>query len=132
MPGPPCSTGCWRRSATTAGRTRNGSSARLDGARPTARSGACAGRRRSPTSPSTCSTSTAARCWICRYEERRAELEALALESEAWQVPAFHRGDGQALLSVSVERGLPGIVAKRLASSYAPGKRKRDWLEVSA
>ena len=66
------------------------------------------------------------------YEERRAELEALALESEAWQVPAFHRGDGQALLSVSVERGLPGIVAKRLAGPYAPGKRKRDWLEVSA
>jgi bifunctional non-homologous end joining protein LigD len=66
------------------------------------------------------------------YAERRAELEALALETEAWQAPAFHRGDGHALLAVSAERGLPGIVAKRLASPYAPGKRKRDWLEVRA
>jgi bifunctional non-homologous end joining protein LigD len=66
------------------------------------------------------------------YEARRAELEALALESEAWQVPAFHRGDGEALLAVSSERGLPGIVAKRLESPYTPGKRKRDWLEIRA
>jgi bifunctional non-homologous end joining protein LigD len=66
------------------------------------------------------------------YESRRAELDALDPTSGAWQAPAFHRGDGGALLAVSADRGLPGIVAKRLDSAYAPGKRKRDWLEIRA
>ncbi|MQA75797.1 MAG: DNA ligase [Solirubrobacterales bacterium] len=64
------------------------------------------------------------------YEERRAELEALALDGESWQTPTYHRGEGEAMLSASRERGLEGIVAKRLASPYRPGKRGRDWLKV--
>ena len=64
------------------------------------------------------------------YEERRAELEALGLEGERWQTPAYHRGDGAALLAASRERGLEGIVAKRLGSPYVPGKRTRAWLKV--
>ena len=64
------------------------------------------------------------------YEERRAELEALGLDGESWQTPAYHRGDGSALLAASRERGLEGIIAKRLGSRYVPGRRSRDWLKV--
>jgi len=64
------------------------------------------------------------------YEERRAELESLELEGASWQTPAYHRGDGAALLTASRERGLEGIIAKRLRSAYAPGRRSRDWLKV--
>jgi bifunctional non-homologous end joining protein LigD len=64
------------------------------------------------------------------YEERRELLESLALEGPSWQTPAYHRGDGAALLAASSEQGLEGIVAKRLASPYRPGKRSRDWLKV--
>jgi bifunctional non-homologous end joining protein LigD len=64
------------------------------------------------------------------YEERRSELEALGLEGEAWQTPSYHRGDGAALLALSRERGLEGVIAKRLASAYAPGRRSRDWLKI--
>ncbi len=64
------------------------------------------------------------------YESRRAALEQLELEGPAWQSPAYHRGDGEALLAASRERGLEGIVAKRLGSPYVPGRRSRDWLKV--
>ncbi len=64
------------------------------------------------------------------YEERRERLEELALDGVGWQTPSYHRGDGTALLAASRERGLEGIVAKRLASRYAPGRRGRDWLKV--
>ncbi|MGH2953222.1 MAG: non-homologous end-joining DNA ligase, partial [Solirubrobacterales bacterium] len=64
------------------------------------------------------------------YEGRRAELEALELDGESWQTPAYHRGDGAALLAASKEQGLEGIIAKRLASRYVPGRRTREWLKV--
>jgi len=64
------------------------------------------------------------------YEERRAELERLRLDGPSWQTPSHHRGDGAALLAASRAQGLEGIVAKRLASSYRPGRRNRDWLKV--
>jgi bifunctional non-homologous end joining protein LigD len=64
------------------------------------------------------------------YEERRQRLDALGLDGEAWQTPAFHRGDGAALQEASRAQGLEGIVAKRLDSPYRPGKRGREWLKV--
>jgi bifunctional non-homologous end joining protein LigD len=64
------------------------------------------------------------------YEERRAELEALDLNGESWQTPSYHRGDGAALQAASRQRGLEGIIAKRLASPYRPGKRSREWLKI--
>ena len=64
------------------------------------------------------------------YRERRALLEGLHLAGPAWQTPAHHRGDGAALLSVSREHQLEGIVAKRLHSPYRPGARTRDWLKI--
>lgn len=64
------------------------------------------------------------------YEVRRRELETLGLRGPSWQVPSYQRGEGKAFLAASRDRGLEGIVAKRLDSSYQPGRRSLDWLKV--
>ena len=64
------------------------------------------------------------------YSERRSRLEELGLDGPAWQTPAHKVGGGATLLAASSERGLEGIVAKRLDSEYEPGKRGSHWLKV--
>jgi bifunctional non-homologous end joining protein LigD len=66
------------------------------------------------------------------YAERRERLEGLKLAGPTWQTPAYHRGDGAALLQAARAQGLPGVVAKRLDSRYAAGKRSADWILVPA
>jgi bifunctional non-homologous end joining protein LigD len=64
------------------------------------------------------------------YRDRRALLDELALDGPAWRVPA----------SIAVERaeefvapvatlGLEGVVAKRLDSTYPPGRRCSSWVK---
>jgi bifunctional non-homologous end joining protein LigD len=65
-----------------------------------------------------------------RYEQRRELLAALELEGPAWRAPAFHRGEGGALLEATRELGIEGIVAKRLASQYESGRRSSSWVKV--
>ena len=64
------------------------------------------------------------------YTERRKYLEALKLSGSHWQTPSFHKGDGVALLQAAGVQGLPGVVAKRLDSTYAAGRRSGDWIAV--
>jgi bifunctional non-homologous end joining protein LigD len=64
------------------------------------------------------------------YTERRERLEGLGLEGPSWQTPSYHRGDGESLLELTRERGLEGLVAKRLDSRYLPGRRTRAWMKV--
>jgi bifunctional non-homologous end joining protein LigD len=64
------------------------------------------------------------------YAERRELLEALELGGPSWQTPAYHAGDGRALLEASRARGLEGIVAKRLDGRYEPGRRSGAWLKI--
>ncbi|MGI0130905.1 MAG: DNA polymerase ligase N-terminal domain-containing protein, partial [Thermoplasmata archaeon] len=64
------------------------------------------------------------------YSDRRRLLDGLGLAGPAWQTPASHVGDGPALLAASKERGLEGLVAKRVDSTYEPGRRSRSWLKV--
>jgi bifunctional non-homologous end joining protein LigD len=64
------------------------------------------------------------------YVERRESLDALELDGPSWQTPRSHRGQGEALLRLTKERGLEGLVAKRLDSRYLPGRRSRAWLKV--
>ncbi len=64
------------------------------------------------------------------YAERRARLTELALSGESWQTPEHVVGDGSALLRASVEQRLEGIVAKRLDSTYLPGKRPGSWIKI--
>jgi bifunctional non-homologous end joining protein LigD len=66
------------------------------------------------------------------YTERRERLEALGLEGGAWQTPAYHRGEGTRLLEAARGRGLAGLLAKRLDSTYAPGRRSDAWVKVEA
>ena len=64
------------------------------------------------------------------YEQRRALLAALVETGPNWMVPAHRMGDGAALLAATAERGLEGIMAKRLGSPYLPGQRSASWRKV--
>jgi bifunctional non-homologous end joining protein LigD len=64
------------------------------------------------------------------YTERREILASLELHGPAWRTPANHVGNGGALLQASLDQGLEGIMAKRLESTYEPGKRPGSWLKV--
>lgn len=60
--------------------------------------------------------------------ERRALLEGLGLDDNAWQVPPTY-DDGQLILAAAEQQGLEGIVSKRWSSRYRAGERSRDWLK---
>ncbi len=64
------------------------------------------------------------------YRRRRELLERLELAGSSWQTPAYSTGHAEELLAVSGERGLEGLVMKRLESAYSPGKRTGEWLKV--
>ena len=64
------------------------------------------------------------------YRERRALLEELALDGPAWRTPASVSVDwAEDFVSRVGELGLEGVVAKRLGSSYLPGRRSRAWIK---
>ncbi len=62
--------------------------------------------------------------------ERKQQLRALLDEGNRSVRLSDDFEDGEALLAAAAERGLEGVVAKRAASRYAPGKRTRDWLKI--
>jgi bifunctional non-homologous end joining protein LigD len=64
------------------------------------------------------------------YTERRAALEALDLNGDSWQTPAWRKGEGSALLEAARGQQLEGVMAKRLTSPYCPGKRTNHWLKI--
>jgi bifunctional non-homologous end joining protein LigD len=64
------------------------------------------------------------------YTERRALLESLDLNGPSWQTPPYFPGEGDAVRAASIERGFEGIMAKRLDSTYQPGKRTDAWRKV--
>jgi bifunctional non-homologous end joining protein LigD len=64
------------------------------------------------------------------YRERREQLESLELAGPAWRVPAAHPGEGTALLAATEAQGLEGVLAKRLDSTYEPGRRSGAWLKI--
>jgi bifunctional non-homologous end joining protein LigD len=64
------------------------------------------------------------------YVERRRRLEALGLDGAAWHVPAAFHGGGADAVQASKDQRLEGVVAKRLASKYTPGKRNGDWVKI--
>ena len=64
------------------------------------------------------------------YEDRRRLLAEVVEDGPNWSVPAHRIGDGQALLDATAERGLEGVMAKRLGSTYRPGTRTKEWRKV--
>lgn len=62
------------------------------------------------------------------WEERRARLEALPLPPPMVRSEVF--SDAEAMWGFVQERGMEGLVAKRLGSRYRPGQRSADWRKV--
>jgi bifunctional non-homologous end joining protein LigD len=63
------------------------------------------------------------------YDDRRGLLESLDLQDPFWELPPAWT-DGEAALAASSKTGLEGVVAKRRASRYQPGRRTADWVKV--
>ncbi|GAB3167482.1 hypothetical protein GCM10027258_92890 [Amycolatopsis stemonae] len=65
------------------------------------------------------------------YHRRRDLLDELNLaEDHVTTPPAFPGIDPAAMLEVSKEHGLEGIVAKRADAPYRPGERSSAWIKV--
>jgi bifunctional non-homologous end joining protein LigD len=65
------------------------------------------------------------------YRERRGLLDQLGLAGRHWQTPpAFTGESGADVLAASRLQHMEGIVAKRLASRYEPGRRTQSWIKV--
>jgi bifunctional non-homologous end joining protein LigD len=65
------------------------------------------------------------------YAERRRLLDGLGLQGPRWAVSLSIAG-GPAALAASREFGLAGVIAKRRASTYRPGRRSGDWRVISS
>jgi bifunctional non-homologous end joining protein LigD len=64
------------------------------------------------------------------YAERRMLLEELALDGPAWRTPASVVVERREDFVARVEElGLEGVVAKRLSSTYIPGRRCSAWVK---
>jgi bifunctional non-homologous end joining protein LigD len=66
------------------------------------------------------------------YTDRRTLLEQLALAGPTWQTPGTTIGNGRAVFAAAQELGMEGVVAKRLDSTYQPGRRSDAWRKVKA
>jgi bifunctional non-homologous end joining protein LigD len=65
------------------------------------------------------------------YGRRRALLDGLGLHGSHWQTPpSFADATGAEVLAVSREHGLEGVIAKRKASRYEPGRRSSSWIKI--
>jgi bifunctional non-homologous end joining protein LigD len=65
------------------------------------------------------------------WAERRARLEALDLHGPAWQTSPSFPDQGPQVWAATGQQGLEGVVAKRVASPYRPGRRHPDWRKQS-
>lgn len=66
------------------------------------------------------------------YHRRRELLEELELgDGPMVRTPYFVDTDGPAMLETAAQYGLHGVVAKRLDSTYRPGRRSRCWVQAT-
>jgi hypothetical protein len=66
------------------------------------------------------------------YRRRRELLTELDLEGlPARLTPSFLDSDGELILGIAAQHGLPGVLAKRLESRYLPGRRTRVWIRTA-
>ncbi|HWH31300.1 MAG TPA: non-homologous end-joining DNA ligase, partial [Egibacteraceae bacterium] len=63
-------------------------------------------------------------------QERLARLEDVLVPGTHAQRSEAIAEHGLALYDAARERGLEGVIAKRLDSRYQPGRRSRDWLKL--
>ncbi|WP_256841416.1 non-homologous end-joining DNA ligase [Ornithinimicrobium cryptoxanthini] len=62
------------------------------------------------------------------WSARREALGQIVPERARWQVSPQY-ADGTGLWRATAERGLEGIVSKRVSSTYQAGVRSQDWLK---
>lgn len=63
-------------------------------------------------------------------EERKGLLEELVVVSDNVQVSPVMPEEGTTLYEAACAQNLEGIVAKKLGSTYRPGKRGKEWLKI--
>jgi bifunctional non-homologous end joining protein LigD len=64
------------------------------------------------------------------HRHRRALLDDLALNGDAWCTTPQLQGRVVDVLAACPEHDVEGIVAKRVDSAYRPGERSSDWLKL--
>jgi bifunctional non-homologous end joining protein LigD len=64
------------------------------------------------------------------YEQRRALLTQAVEPGSHHLVPAYRRGGGAELVQATWEQGLEGVMAKRIHSTYTPGRRSTAWRKI--
>jgi bifunctional non-homologous end joining protein LigD len=65
------------------------------------------------------------------WSQRRGLLDELGLAGPSWLTPpAFTTEAGPDVQAASLAQGLEGVVAKRQASRYEPGRRSSSWVKV--
>lgn len=65
------------------------------------------------------------------WEQRHERLCALDLPAP-YEIPDHVRADPSVMWRLVRERGIEGIVAKRIDSVYRPGQRSPDWRKITA
>jgi bifunctional non-homologous end joining protein LigD len=63
------------------------------------------------------------------YARRRELLGGLQLDGPVCRTPRYFVGDPDRVVAAVAEQGLEGVVAKRLESVYAEGRRSRAWIK---
>jgi bifunctional non-homologous end joining protein LigD len=64
--------------------------------------------------------------------QRRDRLEQIITPVSGIQVGGYVETRGKDLFALAKEKGLEGIIAKRKASIYRPGKRSPNWLKIKS
>lgn len=64
------------------------------------------------------------------YAERHRLLAEILEPGDWWRLSTMHTDDGPGLYAAATERGLEGLMAKRLDSPYEPGRRSSNWRKV--
>lgn len=62
--------------------------------------------------------------------DRRQLLEQIVEPGDHWRLTVMHEEDPSSLLLTVTERGLEGLVAKQLSSTYQQGKRPPSWRKI--
>ena len=64
-----------------------------------------------------------------RYRDRRQLLETLAAGADSLTVPELLSGNGEQALEYSRKHKWEGVIAKKLDSTYQPGRRSASWIK---
>lgn len=63
------------------------------------------------------------------WQQRRTLLDQVLTDGPHWRLSRVHE-DGDALFESATEKRLEGVMAKRVDSTYQPGRRSHSWRKV--